>query len=102
MTKRIDEIHSSKIRQLFQRAAKLENAINFGIGQPDFKVPQEIKDDLIDAIQNDKTGYTQTAGIPELKQKILEKYSPHKFAEAALISSGVTGGIFLSYSVSCF
>lgn len=98
MTKRIDKIHSSKIRELFQRAAKLKNAINFGIGQPDFKVPQQIKNDLIDAINNDQTGYTQTTGITELKEKILEKYSPNKFAEAVLISSGVTGGIFLSYS----
>ena len=98
MTKRIDEIHSSKIRELFQRAAKLENAINFGIGQPDFKVPQQVKNNLIDAINEDKTGYTQTAGITELKEKILEKYSPNKFAEDVLISSGVTGGIFLSYS----
>ena len=98
MTKRIDCIHSSKIRELFQQAAKLKNAINFGIGQPDFKVPQQIKADLIDTINNDKMGYTQSAGISELKEKILSKYSPNKFAENVLISSGVTGGLFLSYS----
>ncbi|MFH1521916.1 MAG: aminotransferase class I/II-fold pyridoxal phosphate-dependent enzyme, partial [archaeon] len=98
MTKRIDYIHSSKIRELFQQATKLKDAINFGIGQPDFAVPQQIKTDLIEAINSDKTGYTQTAGISELKEKIMSKYFPNKFAEDVLISSGVTGGLFLSYS----
>ncbi|MFH1521812.1 MAG: aminotransferase class I/II-fold pyridoxal phosphate-dependent enzyme, partial [archaeon] len=98
MTKRIDCIHSSKIRELFEQAAKLKNAINFGIGQPDFAVPQQIKTDLIEAINSDKMGYTQSTGISELKEKVISKYSPSKFAESVLISSGVTGGLFLSYS----
>jgi aspartate aminotransferase/aminotransferase len=47
------------------------------------------------SIKEDKTGYTPSAGIDSLREKILKK---HKFAESAIITSGVAGGLFLTYS----
>ena len=59
---------SSGIRRMFDLAAKLEDPINLSIGQPDFDVPQSIKDEMIDAVQTGKNGYALTQGMPVLRE----------------------------------
>jgi aspartate aminotransferase len=48
--------------------------IRFGIGQPDFNTPGNIKDAARTAIDENKTKYTASTGIKELKNAILEKF----------------------------
>ena len=48
--------------------------IRFGIGQPDFNTPENIKDAARTAIDENKTKYTTSTGIKELKNAILEKF----------------------------
>jgi aspartate/methionine/tyrosine aminotransferase len=98
MTKRIDSIQASAIRKVFDKAATLKNVINLSIGQPDFVVPEDTKKEMIKAITENKTAYTPSAGIPLLKEKILSKYKDQKFAESVIVTSGVSGAIFLTYS----
>ncbi len=47
--------------------------IRFGIGQPDFDTPANIKDAGKTAIDDNKTRYTASSGIKELKQAIAGK-----------------------------
>jgi aspartate aminotransferase len=47
--------------------------INLTAGQPDFHTPDFIKEAGIDAINENKTGYTPVCGVPELKQAIINK-----------------------------
>ena len=63
-------VDASGIRRIFNLAAKLEDPINLSIGQPDFKVPVSIKQGAIDAIDQDKNGYTLTKGIAPLLDKV--------------------------------
>ncbi|AQQ70787.1 Aspartate aminotransferase [Limihaloglobus sulfuriphilus] len=49
------------------------DVVSYGAGEPDFDTPQYIKDAAIKAINDGKTGYTATPGIPELKKAICEK-----------------------------
>ena len=42
--------------------------INFCIGQPDFDTPKKIKEAIKTAIDEGKTGYTNAAGLPELRE----------------------------------
>jgi len=51
---------------------KGEDITNFCIGQPDFDTPQNIKNAAKQAIDNGKTGYTPSAGIPELRKAAAE------------------------------
>jgi len=46
------------------------NVIGFGAGEPDFNTPDEIKAAGIRAICENKTRYTQTAGIGELREAV--------------------------------
>ncbi len=63
-------VSASGIRRIFNLAASLEDPINLSIGQPDFAVPEAIKRGAIEAIQQDKNGYTLTKGIAPLLSKI--------------------------------
>jgi aspartate aminotransferase len=47
----------------------------FGAGEPDFDTPEHIKEAAIKALQDGFTKYTPSAGLPELRTAISEKYA---------------------------
>ena len=60
------------------RAKKMKadgaDVIIFGVGEPDFNTPKNIKDAAIEAINSGKTKYTPASGIDELKAAVCEKF----------------------------
>lgn len=48
--------------------------VNFGVGEPDFDTPDNIKEAAIRAIKDGFTKYTPVGGIVELKDAIIEKF----------------------------
>jgi aspartate aminotransferase len=69
---RVLNIDISGIRKMFEAAGS--NAINLGLGQPDFDTPLHIRQAAIDAINEGFTGYTYGAGIPELRTALSSKF----------------------------
>ena len=51
-----------------------EDITNFGVGEPDFDTPDNIKDAAIKAIREGFTKYTPVGGIDDLKTAIVEKF----------------------------
>lgn len=51
-----------------------EDVIGFGAGEPDFDTPDNIKYAAVSAVINGFTKYTPVAGIPKLKQAIINYY----------------------------
>ncbi len=49
------------------------DVISFGVGEPDFDTPDNIKEAAIQAIRDGHTKYTPVGGIPQLKDAIAEK-----------------------------
>jgi len=47
----------------------------FGAGEPDFDTPEHIKEAAIKALQDGFTKYTPSAGLPELRTAISEKFA---------------------------
>ncbi len=95
---RTKNFSSSGIRKMFDLAAKLKDPINLSIGQPDFDVPQPVKDELIAAIQDGKNGYAMTQGMPVVREKLQAEIDA-QFGHAdrkAFICSGTSGGLLLS------
>lgn len=89
---------ASGVRKMFDLSATLEDPINFSIGQPDYDVPDPVKQAAIAAIREGRNGYTPTQGIAPLVEKLktaLQKefsgYDP-----AVFVTSGVSGGLTLS------
>jgi aspartate/methionine/tyrosine aminotransferase len=99
ISKRAKMIDSSGIRKVFDLAASLENPVDLSIGQPDFDVPDEIKEEAIEWIRRGFNKYTVTQGIPELIDEV-SRYYQRRFdvqLEKVLITSGVSGGLTLAF-----
>lgn len=92
-------INASGIRKVFDLAAKLKDPVNLSIGQPDFDVPEVLKEKAIAAIKAGKNRYTQTQGIAEL----IEPLKAKTIAETGwkdpgmLILSGTSAGLLLAF-----
>jgi aspartate/methionine/tyrosine aminotransferase len=99
--RRMDRLQLSGIRKVFELAAKLKNPVNLSLGQPDFEVPIEIQDAAVRAIRGGRNGYTATEGIPELRVKLEAELRRRAGfgAGKVLITSGVSGAIFLAMGV---
>lgn len=67
---KIKDIEISGIRKFYNEVVKVPGAISLTLGEPDFKVPEEVKLAMIRAIEEDKTTYTPNAGILELRREI--------------------------------
>ncbi|MEK7241742.1 MAG: pyridoxal phosphate-dependent aminotransferase, partial [Planctomycetota bacterium] len=61
---------STRVKQMAQKGIKV---LGFGMGEPDFDTPPQIKQAAIRAIEEGFTKYTPTAGTPELREAICEK-----------------------------
>jgi aspartate aminotransferase len=57
-----------------QMKAEGQDVVGFGAGEPDFDTPQHIKDAAAKALADGFTKYTPSAGIPELRQAIADKF----------------------------
>jgi aspartate aminotransferase len=99
ISKRTMLIDASGIRKVFALAAKLKDPVNFSIGQPDFDVPEALKEEAIKAIKGGQNKYSQTVGDAFLREKITgqvkEEFGWSK--PAVLVTSGVSGGLLLAF-----
>ncbi len=77
-SKRAQSIKPSPTLSIDTKAKALkasgEDIINFGVGEPDFDTPENIKEAAIRAIKEGFTKYTPVGGIIELKDAIIEKF----------------------------
>ena len=100
-TKRALNMDASGVRKMFDMAKTMSNPVDLTVGQPDFPVPEEAREEAIKAIRNNKNKYTSTQGIEELKIKIKEKLEKKNNIKADLnqifITSAVSGGLTLAF-----
>jgi len=92
-------LDASGIRKVFDLAAKMTDPINLSIGQPDFDVPQAIRDEATAAIARGENKYTQTQGTAALRQAVADACRA-EFGwdddRPYLITSGVSGALMLT------
>jgi len=92
-------LDASGIRKVFDLAAKMTDPINLSIGQPDFDVPEPVKDKAVEAIRAGLNQYTQTQGLAELRRAV-GAACRQEFGWADdrpyLITSGVSGALMLA------
>lgn len=88
---------SSGIRRAFDLSATMRDPINFSIGQPDFPVPDEVKEAICRAVRENHNGYTPTRGLTELREKLGFALKDEFGIQPDLfLTSGVSGGLMLS------
>jgi aspartate aminotransferase len=76
--RRIRQIPPSATLSLNAKANQLKaqgvDIVNFGVGEPDFDTPDNIREAAIRAIREGFTRYTPVGGIPELKEAIAARF----------------------------
>ncbi len=89
-------IKTSPTLAVFGKAKKMIaegiDVINFGVGEPDFNTPDYIKEAAKKAIDENFTRYTVGAGIPELREAIINKLKVDNNLEYGLEKYIVTPG----------
>ncbi len=78
ISKRAQQILPSPTFALVAKVKEMKkqgiDVISFGIGEPDFPTPTNIKEAAKRAIDENFTKYTPGSGIPELKEAIVKKF----------------------------
>jgi aspartate aminotransferase len=72
-SERVEQVSISGIREVFEAAG--EDAINLGLGQPDFPAPEHAREAAVEAIRAGKAdAYTSNKGTRELREAIADKH----------------------------
>ncbi len=78
LSDRINRIEVSATMAITAEALKMKasgiDLADFGAGEPHFATPQHIKDAAIKAIENNFTRYTAVAGVPQIRQAIVDRH----------------------------
>ena len=79
LSQRVSRISISSTAAVTLEADKLRSqgvdVVDFGLGEPDFATPENVKEAAIRAIRADFSKYTATAGTAELRQAIIERHA---------------------------
>lgn len=102
IAERMGRIDASGIRKAFEMAKSMVDPINLSIGLPDFPVSEPVKLAAIQAILNNKSEYTLTQGLPELRNALQAEVDAryHHADRQVMVTSGTAGGLTLALSVS--
>jgi aspartate aminotransferase len=94
----VTKMDTSGIRKIFEAAGP--DAINLGLGQPDFDTPEHIKAAAIKAINEGFTGYTAGSGIPELREALSLKFKEENgfsiSAQEIIVTSGASEALAIA------
>lgn len=89
----------AKAKELEKKGMKI---VNFGIGQPDIPTFEHIINAAKEALDSRFTGYTETAGIYELREAIAEylnnRYSSDVQPSEIIVAPGAKAALFLALS----
>src|SRR5690625_1668551 len=102
LNKNVQNIEISGIRQISNRVDGNPDVINLTFGQPNFATPDYIKEAGIQAIKDNHTGYTETAGLLELRQAACEtierlydlNYDPH---DEVIVTVGASEALDITF-----
>jgi aspartate aminotransferase len=78
LAQRVNSVQPSATLALSARAKALKaqgiDVVDFGLGEPDFDTPEEVKNAAVEALRAGFTKYTAPGGIDDLKTAIVEKF----------------------------
>ncbi|MDI9231127.1 aminotransferase class I/II-fold pyridoxal phosphate-dependent enzyme [Staphylococcus caprae] len=87
-------LRAPSIRQFSNRIKHIDDCVNLTIGQPDFPMPDVVKEAYINAIKEDKTSYSHNKGLPETRQAIShyfnQKYGFAYSEEEIIVTNGAS------------
>ncbi len=100
VSKRLDSIPMSGIRKMFDLAGP--DSINLGLGEPDMDPPIEAIEGMYRASMNHKNKYGPTAGVPELRKSVADRFSKYGKIDSSNIMITPSGSTALMEIVQSF
>jgi aspartate aminotransferase len=102
LSKNVSAMPVSKTLEINAIASNLKkngvDVVNLTAGEPDFPTPEPIVEAAIEAMKKNLTKYTDSSGIPELREKIAyhisKKYCLNCSADQIVVSNGGKQAIF--------
>lgn len=103
VTERAHRITPFYVMELLEKAKELERGgeliVHMEVGEPDFPTPRAVKEAAIKAIGEDRTRYTHSLGIPELRETIAGYYRASDGVsippDRIIITNGTSGAFLL-------
>ena len=105
ISRRSRELGTENAFVVLAEVAKLQaegkEVVSFCIGQPDFPTPDHIRLAGIKAITEGKTGYTPSAGIPQLREAVARFFTRTRGVEISPddVVCGCGGKPFIGYTI---
>ncbi|MHA1734628.1 MAG: pyridoxal phosphate-dependent aminotransferase [Promethearchaeota archaeon] len=104
VSRAVRDSKKSSIRELFELVLSAKDAISLGIGQPDFPTPPRVLEAIKRALDEGKTMYAPTLGIPELREQVARKFREQNGMrwvqpENTIVVNGGSQGIQLAFAV---
>ena len=101
LSPQVRSIAPSGIRKFFDIAAKMEDVISLGVGEPDFVTPWSIRESCVYGLERGYTSYTANRGTPELRQEIANHFFrryelKYNFETDILVTVGVSEALDLA------
>ena len=105
LTERVQNISPFYVMELLEKARAMEangeDIIHMEVGEPGFPTPSFVKKEAVRAIMEDRTFYTHSLGIPELRARVAKHYlEAHRVnisAERIIITNGTSGAFLLLF-----
>lgn len=94
-SRRTQRIRISGIRRVFEAAG--EDAINLGLGQPDFDTPEHVREAAVEALRDGRgADYTSNVGIEPLREEVARYVDFDASPENVLVTSGASEGLHVA------
>lgn len=101
LARTVQDLPPSGIRRFFDIAAKMQDVVSLGVGEPDFVTPWSIREEAIYSLEKGATSYTSNYGLLELREAIAAHlharfgvtYNPET---EVLVTVGVSEGLDLA------
>lgn len=106
VSSRAQEIKPFLVMDVLERARELEaegvDVIHLEVGEPDFEIPQCVKDAICAALEEGYTHYTHSLGCVELREAICDyyqrRYGVSIRPEQVIVTSGTSPAMLLIFS----
>ncbi|HOE17557.1 MAG TPA: aminotransferase class I/II-fold pyridoxal phosphate-dependent enzyme [Syntrophorhabdaceae bacterium] len=106
VAKRTDAIAPFYVMELLEKAKEMEasgrDIVHMEVGEPDFPTPFAIKEGAIQSIRSDRTFYTHSLGLPELRARVSRHYRETDGLvvppERIVITNGTSGAFLLLFA----
>jgi (5-formylfuran-3-yl)methyl phosphate transaminase len=105
-TKRTEEITSFIVMDVLEKACEIEcqgvDIVHLEVGEPDFDIPECVKEAVGKALKDGHTHYTHSLGMPALREAVCayyqDTYGVCVHPDQVLITSGTSPAMFMLFS----